>query len=557
MQINELKRELKAAQTRERRLTKRVEKLQKALETRDNTTTDNYIALAWLNDYRKNNEHLSYSPLGWRKYNPSLGVWEPPDKGKIRKALKDVFLRQGKLNVKTRDINSAFNLAADHNSRQGANDWDFNKNILTCESNALNLETFEQQPHSHELYSTTKLKADYNPEVLESELGKQWLDMMGAFFGDNQSFIQEFIGYSLTTDTAHDISIWLKSPGGGGKSTFLRAIASMIGGRCGNLNLSLLNKEGERSLGVVVGRTLLIAEEVGSRPTLERSDLLKLIIDGGEVSVKQLYRDPVSIKSNCKVLWGMNRIPTMIDQDGSISRRIQTVELLAIPPNKRDPQIRQNAESGVYNDAVLAWAVEGLKRLRERGRFEVPEAVSKNSLDLIESFDIEKQFITECCVHIPDFYITLGNGRGLGLLEQSKNLSTAYKAWCEGQGYRYPKSMGNLKQEWLRILGADRTIKKRNKIYYLDLKIINNPLPSDPYSGDIQSDRFYNYEVEFIKKYLRLSEGASVGIDYVNGLYEAFCNQQGFDISYSNLAQVLGLAGVGVDSGFYKNLDIK
>ena len=528
----------KKSETAVKRAQAEKDKAVAALDKKSTGMEDNHVALTWLNNYEADENYLAYSQLGWLMYSKENGVWQAPDIGKIRKRLKSTFLGAGKTNVKTRDINSAIGLAADHVSRQAANDWNNYPNIIICKSNIFNLDTLTTSPHNHEIYATSKLSADYNPDCLQSEVGLEWLKMVNLFFGDKADFIQEFIGYSLTTSTAYDLSIWLISLGGGGKSTFLRAIASMMGDRCGALNLSLLNKKGEESLGVVSGKTLLLAEEVGNKVKIERGDLLKLIIDGGNLSVKQMRMDPVTIKSNCKVLWGMNQVPTVLDQDGSISRRVKIVNMKIIPLSEQVPEVRQRAESGYYNDAVLMWAIEGLKRVRERGGFDIPKEISKTSLDQIGSFDIEKRFLKENCVHIPGFWIPTENGRGLGLSEQAKDLHAAYLAYCDSMSYKYPKGMGNLRQEWIRLLGSNRHIEKRNRIYYLDIKIINK--------GGDDNDFYYDNEIDFIKGNLELSEGGEVSVQYLHDLYNSYCKSKSVTPQPDNLTLLLNWMDIKV-----------
>lgn len=546
-QLQTLKKENKKLLAQAKKLERERDKALKAAEATKSSMSHNNVAMEWLNDYEASGQNLAYSPLGWLMYNPDEGVWKPPDLGKIRRQLKDTFLINGKHSVTTRDINSAIGLAADQVSRQGPSDWNNNQDIIICKTNNLNLDTMEISEHDHKLYATSKLNADYNPDILQDEQGLEWLKIIDMLFKGRADFIQEFIGYSLTTSTAHDTSIWLQSPAGGGKSTFLRAVGSMMGGRCGGLNLSLLNKKGEESLAVIIGKTLLIAEEVGGRSGLERADLLKQIIDGGDVSVKQMRKDPINVKSYCKVLWAMNRIPTIFDQDGSVDRRVKIVNMQAIPPKDRDPKVRQRAEGGFYNDAVLAWAVEGLKRLRERGRFDVPDDIKNNSLTQIKSFDLEEQFIKERCIHIPNFWIETSNRRGAGLCEQSKDLQVAYNSHYEELGHKFRKSAGNLRQDWLRLLGSDRVMEKRNRVYYLDVKII--PVGMD--------DDYFNNEVDFIKANLTLDEGGEVNADYLHGLYTSFCAENGHEANVDKLLRVLGWADVKINTkGCYEKIII-
>ena len=52
------------------------------------------------------------------------------------------------------------------------------------------------------------------------------------------SFLQEFAGYCLTTDTAHEIAVWLHGPPGSGESTFIEGLKGMLGPRAGLLGLA-------------------------------------------------------------------------------------------------------------------------------------------------------------------------------------------------------------------------------------------------------------------------------------------------------------------------------
>jgi phage/plasmid-associated DNA primase len=46
---------------------------------------------------------------------------------------------------------------------------------------------------------------------------------------------------------------------------------------------------------------------------------------------------------------------------------------------------------------ILNWSLEGLARLRERGRFEVPEVIESATQGWKESNDVAAMFVDECC----------------------------------------------------------------------------------------------------------------------------------------------------------------
>jgi putative DNA primase/helicase len=79
-----------------------------------------------------------------------------------------------------------------------------------------------------------------------------------------------------------------------------------------------------------------------------------------------------------------------------------------------------------------------LRRLRERGRFEIPEAVQSATDNFRENNDIVAVFIEECCETDPE------------ASESGATLYAAYKEWCEESGH-HPLGKVTVAEEWKRL----------------------------------------------------------------------------------------------------------
>ena len=164
--------------------------------------------------------------------------------------------------------------------------------------------------------------------------------------------------------------------------------------------------------------------------------MLNAIISGEPVQVDRKYRDPINITPRCKVAWAMNELLRIGSLDDGIFRRIAVMEIPEIPPEKRDPQVKEDVKrSGA---AILNWALVGLERLRKRGHFEIPESIRNATEEFREHNDVPAMFVSERC------------DKGVEFWEASSNLYTDYKDWCYDNGHKLQSST-SVAREWKRL----------------------------------------------------------------------------------------------------------
>lgn len=204
------------------------------------------------------------------------------------------------------------------------------------------------------------LACDYKPSSDAPEF-RRFLDQVLPD-ADVQGYVQEYAGYTLLPDTRFQRAQFWLGQGANGKSTLAEIICNLHE-RVAAMELDELS--GFKLAGLL-GASLVYVDETPQRIDEQR---LKMLISGGLVQVDRKYRDPLSLRPTAKWIILGNQLPAVSDQTAGFWRRLAIIPFNAsFPDGSADPllarRIVQNELSGVLN-----WALGGLHRLLERGRF--------------------------------------------------------------------------------------------------------------------------------------------------------------------------------------------
>jgi putative DNA primase/helicase len=329
---------------------------------------------------------------------------------------------------------------AQHHSYVKGETWDANKDIIVCTNGTLDLNTFTLRDHRPEDRALGGLPFDYDPNATADA----WNEFIGARLQPGEwKFLQEFVGYALTTDCSHELAVWLVGEGGTGKSTFVEGVQTIAGNRAAGLSLTDLERS-PFALENVVGKTLLTATEQPGM-FIRFVDLLNKIISGEEIQINRKNKPLVDVRSTAKILWAMNRTPQVREEGSGFFRRIHPI---TFPPfeGKKIPAVKERITQ-LEGPGILAWAVEGLKRLRERDRFDVPQSVREGMVDFEYNNDPAAQFLAEMCELGEHYQTTPGE------------LHEVYSAWCRHYGYK-PKAKNTAGEDWHRLKVKDGRTKR-------------------------------------------------------------------------------------------------
>jgi len=388
------------------------------------------------------------------------GIWPIVPLDMIRKEILRVLeaAKPDGIRPTARLLNSVTELARVQVGK-AAEEWDADHETLICKNGALHIPTRTLHSHSPTHYATSRLSFDYDPAAR----APVWRAVLDRCVPEAQGFLQEFAGYALTTETKYEIAVWLAGQPGGGKSTILEGLRAMLGERVCLLGLSDIEKS-RFALTNLPGKTLAIStEQPGGY--VAAAQVLNEIISGEPITVDRKFKDPVTIVPRAKIAWALNELPRVGAEGAGLFRRVKVLKLPAIPEAERDPNIKEAVK--LEGAGILNWALDGLARLTQRGRFDVPAKVKEATEHFRETNDIPGVFVAECCV-------TGNDETGKPYRTQASILYNFYAVWCKDNGHK-AQSSTSIAEDWRRLGFEKRPSGGRN--YWEGVGIA--PAPTD------------------------------------------------------------------------------
>ena len=256
------------------------------------------------------------------------------------------------------------------------------KNCIAVANGILNLNDQVLTEHDPRWFSTTVLPYDFNPSATCPRWEEFLIEMLPE--SDMRAMLQEWFGLCSVIDTTFHKFMLLVGDGANGKTIVLTVLRQLLG--CDNVShvgLEGFNSERTFALAATVGKLANIIPELGEL-TRTNEGVLKSFVAGEPMSIERKHRDPFVTVPSARLIIATNILPRFVDRSDGLWRRLLLVPfrvqiLDESRQDKRlvDPQWWQ--ESGEL-PGILNWAIAGLKRLREQGRFTEPQT-SKTEKD--------------------------------------------------------------------------------------------------------------------------------------------------------------------------------
>jgi P4 family phage/plasmid primase-like protien len=369
----------------------------------------------------------------WKRYEN--GVWRPVPENIIKSQIVATLEAAKADGVRpTSWLLSSVLKFVRNQSAVPDDEWDADPGILVCRNGTLEISSGTLREHRPDDYALEVVPYEFSAEAH----APTWHRFLMSTVPEAAPFLQEFAGYCLTVDTALETAVWLHGPPGSGKSTFIVGLKAMLGARADVLGLSDLQRS-HFALAKIPGKTLLTATEQPS-DFLSVTHLLNTIISGEEVKVEDKFKPAYTVIPRAKLLWAMNELPRVKDANDGLFRRVKVVEFpeLAVA---RDPGVKEVIK--MEGAGILTWALEGLRRLKERGHFEIPESVRATTEEFKRTSDVPNMFVEEACMRSEDSET------------QPRPLFEGYRHWCAVNGHK-PMSFTTMAKEWARLGFGDR-----------------------------------------------------------------------------------------------------
>lgn len=336
-------------------------------------------------------------------------------------------------------------------------------NVLNLRNGTLCIDTIALRPHCKDDHLTYCLDYDYDPaatcpryeQFLSEVLVKEEQDENGQWVTDYElcQLYQELTGYSLTNDTKFEVMTWLSGDGGNGKSVAIAVKQKLLGPLCTSIDFQTIGLPGNYDLSDIPGRRVIFSTE-SERGGKVAEGYIKRIVSGERIKARPIYGAQFEFNSVSKIWWAMNDKPVIKDTGNSIWRRLKLIPFYrTFTDQDKDPELGQKLEG--EQPGILNFALDGLRRLRQRGKLPESAAVTQAVKQYKHESNPVAQWLDECTVAKP------------GIETSALYIYADYERWCVRSG-RQSLNASNFGRE-LKRLGVASKRKSSGMVYPLGL----------------------------------------------------------------------------------------
>jgi len=258
---------------------------------------------------------------------------------------------------------------------------------------------------------------------------REWLQFLAELWPDDPQSIealQQWFGYLLTPDTRQQKILFLLGPRRGGKGTIARVLRELVGPAnvAGPTLGSLSTNFG---LSPLLGKSVALVSDArlsGRSDSAVITERLLSISGEDALTIDRKHRDPLTVKLNARFVILSNELPRLGDASGALAGRLILLRLTRSWYGKEDPHLFDRLKDEL--PGILLWAVEGWRRLRNRGRFLQPTSAARLVEDMEDLSSPVGAFVRDRCFVNPGERIEVSD------------LYREWRAWCDLHGRREP-----------------------------------------------------------------------------------------------------------------------
>lgn len=307
-------------------------------------------------------------------------------------------------------------------------DW-FNSTIdgfINFKNGVLEIATGDFRPHDKARGFRYVLDFDYDPSAKCPQYDKM-MEKITLGRKELELLLDQAAGYCISgMDYIYQKAILLVGEGANGKSVWTKILAHVAGrGNFSNLSMKAL-ADAEYNRHLLDGKLYNLSEETPLK-SLQDTSMFKLLVGGGTVQVRSIYKAPYEIPNRAKLLLTCNELPKAYDTSYGFHRRF-----IIIPFNakftKEDKDYDSKIEyklktelSGIFNRYY-----QGLKNLIANDGFTECEITDNKLIEYELDTDNVKRWVEENIQY-------LDNGHMDDKFTPINDLYTAYKSQIESE----------------------------------------------------------------------------------------------------------------------------
>jgi putative DNA primase/helicase len=311
-------------------------------------------------------EIMVFFSIGKRKslyyYDPMIGIYVPDGDMVIEKHMAVNYPQMSIKDIqevveKTKNENLVSEMPQEHPEH------------VCLNNGVISLKNFQLLPFRPDMYFFRHMPVNYSPEIPYDD----FLLFVSQLVSPKDAMIlQEFIGYCLLPDTRYQKALFLQGSGANGKSTFINIISNFFGKEHVSA-VSLQQLESNKFMTANLhGKYINVFSDLPAFAMRDTS-VTKSVITGDAIEVQRKFKSPFTFNPTVKIIVAANEFPEIPNPNIAFFRRWVIIQFKNIFIQNPVIDIEKRFFVEDAKSAILNWALDGLKRLQARGKFDIDE----------------------------------------------------------------------------------------------------------------------------------------------------------------------------------------
>lgn len=266
---------------------------------------------------------------------------------------------------------------------------------VALENGVFNVLTGELRPHRPEDYLEKVIPWEWRPGAP----CPAWRKALETWFPEESEnsaveALQEFFGYVLTSHARYKKALVLYGESDTGKSVPAHVLREMVGPQqyC---SLPLDQMDDPMARAVIVGKQLNLMTELSVDAVLADGGFKQMVSTEEPLLINQKYKPAYNYVPTAKHVFVTNNLPQMNDRTEAVLNRLLIIPMMRVlSAEEQDENLPATLVREMHG--IILWALEGAKRLVERGgQFTEPAGAGALLRELREAANPVIDFIRE------------------------------------------------------------------------------------------------------------------------------------------------------------------
>lgn len=349
-------------------------------------------------------------------------VWEQVSEDELKHQLTLAMLAS---EPKADIINGTFKVMSYMFTRPGMimGQWEGRdvSNLIVCQNGIVDLKSGQLEPHNPAFFTTGILPYSYDPTAKAPEW-QAFLNSSLEHDDERIALLQEWMGYMLVNSYEFQKAMLMIGASRSGKGTIGKVLKDLVGSQA-YAGITLEGLAADAVVETILDKTVLFIGDAHSVQGNDRGKIMDrfMSITGNDpLPVNRKYKGAWNGHIPGRITMAANNVPNFNDDSGAMANR-----LLILPFNKsflgnEDPMLYSKLREEL--PGICNWALEGLNRLRQIGRFTDPVMSRIEREEIMTQQAPLSAFVRECCEICDD-------GRVF-----TSDVYNAYKMWRVQEG---------------------------------------------------------------------------------------------------------------------------